>query len=291
MKKCIKCENIFEINTFKCAKCGYTAKIFKKIPIYAPDFLTNSDYMPSSYYDKLKEWEDSGFWWFKSRRDLICFLFSKYFSNSNSFCEVGCGGGYVLSGIQKNNPNLKCFGTEVHIKGLQIAKDRLPDASFFQADILNFPYIEEFDGIGAFDVLEHIEDDFTALKNIYLALKPGGRFILSVPQHQWLWTEKDSYSGHKQRYNKNALVGELNKVGFEVVRVTSFTSLLLPLLCLSRLKDKKSIIIEENIKREFNISSMANKILTFISSIENILIKLGLNFYSGGSLFIVCKKK
>ena len=45
---------------------------------------------------------------------------------------------------------------------------------------------EEFDVIGAFDVIEHIDDDVAALKGIHKALKPDGDILMMVPRHMFL---------------------------------------------------------------------------------------------------------
>jgi SAM-dependent methyltransferase len=260
------------------------------ISIYAPDLINNSSYMSSDNYQILEDKENSGFWWFKCRAKLICFLFNKYFRRSKTFCEIGCGGAYILSEVQKANPQLNCYGSEVHIKGLTIARKRQPLGQFFQADLLKFPYVEKFDTIGAFDVLEHIKNDILALNNIYSALKPGGGVIISVPQHKWLWSEKDTYSGHKRRYTRNELKEKLVAAGFSVVRMTSYTTLMLPLFYISRLFDKNNKNIEETIKREFEISPLTNRILSSISELELIITKMGINFPVGGSLFAICRK-
>lgn len=274
-----------------CNNCSNNPMIKDDIPIFSPDLLNKSEFMPSNNYKKLQEWEEKGFWWFFVRRKIIKHLFKKYISNAKNCCEVGCGGGYILQGIKNENPILKCYGTEVHLQGLKIAQKRLPGSTFFQSDLLNFPYVNKFDAIGAFDVLEHIEDDDLALKNIFNALKDKGGLILTVPQHNWLWTEKDKYSGHKRRYNKKKLVAKLEKNGFKIIRTTSYTSLLLPIMLFSRLKDKNNKNIENEIIREFEISNFTNRILSTISNIEYLLIKVGINFPVGGSLFIICQKK
>ncbi|NCU31788.1 MAG: methyltransferase domain-containing protein [Candidatus Moranbacteria bacterium] len=163
---------------------------------------------------------------------------------------------------------------------------------FFQSDLLNFPYKNEFDLIGAFDVIEHIENDQLALENIYEGLKPGGGVIISVPQHKFLWSFKDAYSGHKRRYGRAELKGKVEEAGFKGLKIFSFTSFLLPLMYIASLKYKKcsDTQIEETIYNEFNISSYLNKIFKLTASMELFFIKCGINFPFGGSLFIVAHK-
>ena len=67
-----------------------------------------------------------------------------------------------------------------------------------------------------------------------------GGIILTVPQHPWLWSQADTYAHHVRRYIKQDLITKLQQTGFKVVKVTSFVSLLLPLMLLSRLNQRSS---------------------------------------------------
>ena len=62
-----------------------------------------------------------------------------------------------------------------------------------------------YDLVGAFDVIEHIDDDRAALASIATKLKPGGKFVMTVPAHPWMWTAHDVVNHHKRRYSKRAL--------------------------------------------------------------------------------------
>ena len=93
-----------------------------------------------------------------------------------------------------------------------------------------------FDAIGAFDVLEHIDDDEAVIAEVGRALRPGGGFLLSVPQHPSLWSPQDEHAHHVRRYTAAGLRRKLEAAGFEVIRMTSFVSLLLPMMFASRMR-------------------------------------------------------
>src|SRR5690606_28048554 len=112
-------------------------------------------------------------------------------------------------------------------------------ANFMQMDARRIPFIEEFDVVGAFDVLEHVEEDEVVLAEIHQALKPDGHIVLTVPQHTWLWSPSDDYAHHERRYGLNELGKKVQAAGFKIQRSTSFVALLLPLMLLSRLRTKK----------------------------------------------------
>ena len=104
----------------------------------------------------------------------------------------------------------------------------MPDAELLEVDARRLPFEAEFDVVGAFDVLEHIEEDERALIEMHAALRPGGGLVVTVPQHPALWSAVDEYSRHVRRYRRSELLTKLRDSGFEVIHWTSFVSLLLP---------------------------------------------------------------
>ncbi|HEX8839496.1 MAG TPA: methyltransferase domain-containing protein, partial [Sphingomicrobium sp.] len=93
---------------------------------------------------------------------------------------------------------------------------------------------KHYDLIGAFDVIEHIDDDAAAIASIATKLKPGGRFIMTVPAHQWMWTAHDVANHHKRRYSKRGLRKLIEGSTLKLERVGYFNSLLFPLAVAER---------------------------------------------------------
>ena len=117
----------------------------------------------------------------------------------------------------------------------------------------------------------------------------NGVFILTVPQHQWLWSEVDVNACHVRRYNAKQLHQKLSKAGFEIERSTSFVSLLLPLMLLSRLIHRKSTN-RSKVSSELNLPRWLNVLFSGVMKLERGLIKLGINFPLGGSRLVVARK-
>lgn len=262
---------------------GYRPDISNRFPVFAPELAIENTGFDKSLFETLFQIEPSHFW-FRSRNNLLIQSLKKYFPAAQNFCEIGCGTGYVLQAISAENPRMAVTGSEIYLSALDYAIKRIPHANLIQADICRFPYESEFDVIGSFDVLEHIDNDTLALQNINKALKNNGGLILTVPQHKWLWSNYDEMACHKRRYSRNELRVKLENAGFQILRMTSFLTFLLPFMMVSRFKkttDPSSLL---NIKRTIN------SIFYKISLAEQALINRNVNFPIGGSLLCIARK-
>lgn len=241
----------------------------------------------SQYFEKLYNLE-SLHWWFRARNHLIISVIKKFHPNLESYMEIGCGTGFVLSAVAKNFPMAKIHGSELFDEGLHFASQRVKKASFIQLDATNMEFDEEFDIVGAFDVIEHINQDELVLAGIFDALKPGGYMILTVPQHPFLWSNADKFWCHVRRYTSLEIHTKVSRAGFNIIKSTSFVSLLLPFMLIQRLKDRN--------RQDFNgfdelvIHSFLNKFMEYIMGFEQMLIRFGLTLPFGGSRLIVAKK-
>ncbi len=144
----------------------------------------------AEYFSSLAQLEARNFW-FRGRNALIVWALGKYFPSTRSFLEVGCGTGFVLSGLASAFPQVKLSASELFSDGLRFAAERAPRASFMQMDARRMSFEEELGAVGAFDVLEHIEEDEEVLSAMARALRPGGGMLLTVPQHRWLWSASE----------------------------------------------------------------------------------------------------
>ena len=64
---------------------------------------------------------------------------------------------------------------------------------------------QSIDAMGMFDVVEHIDDDRAFLEKMTELLKPGGQLYLTVPCHNWLWSQADVDAGHFRRHTEKSL--------------------------------------------------------------------------------------
>ncbi len=248
---------------------------------------THADYH-SQGLDKLYKAEEKHFW-FIARKEFILKQMKHIIDMSAKIIEIGAGTGNVSRHLIQNGYKNLCVG-EMHLNGLKYAQEYGINKCY-QFNLLQTPFKNEFDAVCLFDVLEHIKDDSLALQNIHKTLRNDGYLVLTVPSHMWLWSRADSIAGHKTRYSKQILIKKLQDNGFEILVARYFFISIIPLLYLRTLlnMDNKSNIKHEELTKTISINPLLNKILLFISRIENKITNFLPNLF-GGSLFIIVRK-
>ncbi len=287
MKCCVACGYTFVSESWECPECHERPAISDGIVRFADDPPGREGGFKPEFFAKLAGFEANHFW-FGARNRLLQWGLRHYFPDAKNFFEIGCGTGFVLKGFYETMPLLQMAGSEIFAGGLAFARERLPEVDLFQMDARQIPFVSEFDVIGAFDVLEHIVEDEVVLGQIFGATRPGGGILVTVPQHPFLWSANDEHSMHQRRYRRAELRRKVERAGFRVERITSFVSLLLPFMIFARLTKKRGRAID--LWEEFEISRPLNASFEIILAVERALIKAGVSFPAGGSLFLIAKK-
>ena len=288
MRLCLRCGAGFSGDKWRCPECGFEPQVLRGIPAFAPELAHAQEGYDPAHFSELAELESHNFW-FRTRNRLIVWALGRYFPGAARLLEVGCGTGFVLSGIAAAFPALEIAGSEVAAEGLEFAARRVPAARLIQMDARRIPFRGEFDVAGAFDVIEHIEDDRAVLRALRDALTSGGGLLLTVPQHPFLWSEYDVHARHVRRYREDDLRAKLVEGGFEIVRMTSFVTLLLPLMIVSRLTQRSSRADYDPLA-ELRLAPWLNWALEKTLDFERALIRAGIPFPAGGSLLVVARK-
>lgn len=239
-------------------------------------------------FEQLAALEQKNFW-FRARNRLIIWAIRSQIPSCTSFLEIGCGTGFVLEAIKKSFPKAAITGTELFPHALTFAQARVPEASLVAADAKALSLKMKYEAAGAFDVLEHIDDDLLVLRQLHKVLAPSGYLFLTVPQHRFLWSPSDELACHQRRYQPGELEDKLLQTGFRVLRSSSFMFFLLPLMFLSRFFQRKLKIKKFNVMSELQIPAIASGIFEAVLSLEIWLIKLGVDLPAGGSRLVIAQ--
>ncbi|MFN4285605.1 MAG: methyltransferase domain-containing protein [Lacibacter sp.] len=230
--------------------------------------------------------EDRHFW-FQSRNYCIKCLMRRFEQPgvSKTFLEIGCDTGVMPKHLSSSSA-IKLSGAEIHLAGLQHARKRLPDVEFLQLDALKMPFHAAYDAVGMFDVLEHIDENVTAIRNVHKILVPRGLFFISVPQYAWMWSSTDDEAFHKRRYSRKESKEKLYQSGFRVLYYGSFMFTLFPFMYVSRILTKR----REGNGTELEMNPFINYVFRFLSRLDILLINAGFQLPFGGSIMCVAQK-
>ena len=190
--------------------------------------------MDRRVYDRMAE-HDSTHWWYRARREVLADYITRYagLPKDARILEIGCGTGHNL-------PMLARFGEvdaiEIDPAARAVAAGRL-GKPVGDAPLPALPGVERaaYDMIAVLDVVEHIADDVAALKAMADCLKPGGRILIAVPAHPWLWSAHDVVNHHHRRYTKHALAKAIEDAGLATRKMRWMNALLFPLAAAARI--------------------------------------------------------
>jgi len=143
-------------------------------------------------------------------------------------CDFGCSTGFMLQALKNRIAGKAVFiGVDAVGSGLRKLHVKEPEMLLFKFDIAKIPFPENvLDVVICLNVLEHIEDDITVLREFERVLKPGGVACIVVPYGDKLYDYYDESCMHVRRYGRNELLDKLRNAGFSIIR-HSFLSCLL----------------------------------------------------------------
>ena len=253
--------------------------------------------MEKCQYDELRS-QQKVHWWFVGKKEIVMdFAETHAGLHENAMkrlkiLDVGCGMGLMIDELVKCG---EVYGLDMEEEAVQycnenlisqgyppnVFKGLLPDEVPFDRDF--------FDYIFALDVIEHVEDDATALKTLLSLLKPGGSLILTVPALMKLWSYNDELNHHFRRYEKDELVTKVTQAGFKITKCSFYDSYLYVPAYITRSVKNRLNIRKSDVKETTN-DSILNKILKRIFVSEKKRLRAG-EFKKGVSLIMACKKE
>ena len=187
-------------------------------------------------------------------------------ANSRTLLNVGCGAG--LFNVLAEARGYRLTAIEPDSQAFEIANRRASrQARIVNTDLFAFEPDQVFDVVVLHDVLEHIEDEVTAVRHLSGLLKPNGILIGSVPALMSLFGRHDEELGHFRRYRRRSLRISLTRE-FQIDRIRYFGLSGIPFVWyFSRLRRKPYPL-----KNESNNQNMSSRLLKTICKFEERIV-------------------
>jgi SAM-dependent methyltransferase len=175
-------------------------------------------------------------WWYRGRRTVIERVVEALGLPARArILDAGCGSGRNMVELARHGT---VTGVELSETSVALARER-GSGEVVAGSVLEMPFADgSFDLAVSLDVVEHLDDDLAALRELRRVVRPGGALLVTVPAYQWLWSGHDVINHHCRRYTRRSLQRAAEQAGWQQVRTTYFNSLLLPVAILLRILDR-----------------------------------------------------
>jgi SAM-dependent methyltransferase len=204
---------------------------------------------------QLDDLESSHFWYKARKLQLSRWFYGKHVGLQVLDLGSATGGNTLHVSLMGHNVT----SLEYSEIGVQIQRGK--GIPVIQADARELPFSESsFDIVICLDVLEHITEDYLVASEIRRVLKPGGRFLISVPEDPKLWSEHDVAVNHVRRYSKAMLLDLVSNSGLKSQHIWSTLVFLRPAVMMYRRRSKGSSLEKVN--------SILNSLLFLICKAE-----------------------
>jgi SAM-dependent methyltransferase len=198
-------------------------------------------------------------WWYKERRAILRRELRRLPVPGRAL-DIGAAGGGNTRVLKAHG--WQALALEYSDSAAEVARSR--DIRVMRADARQLPVRSGSCGlVTAFDVLEHIDEDYLAAGEVARVLQPGGTALIAVPCDMALWSAHDDAVGHVRRYSRSELAGLIEKAGLTIEAMWSWNVLLRPAVALRRKSSTGSDLDE--------VSPLVNGALTAVVVAERYL--------------------
>lgn len=229
---CPRCQGTVSADVFTCASCDFDARGGAWLDFEPQESI-------EKYFDdtefRYRFGAEPKHYWHRARKDILMRLIGDLLPSGSRFLEVGAGCGFLSSALDKEGYEVWSGDLSSAALGY-CAQNGL--RRLCRLSLLDLPFIDEFDAVGAFDVVEHIEDHDRCVANLARAVKPNGLLFVTVPAHQHLWGSWDRRQLHVRRFNEGDFRSLLERQGLEVLRMRQLFAALYPLALLAAVWDR-----------------------------------------------------
>jgi SAM-dependent methyltransferase len=226
-------------------------------------------------------------WWYRGRRIVLERVIAQLRLPARTrILDAGCGSGRNMVDLARHGT---VTGIELSPPSVALARER-NSGEVIEGSVLEMPFAaDSFDLAASLDVIEHLEDDLAALRELRRVVAPGGALLVTVPAYQWLWSGHDEINHHHRRYTRSSLLQVAREAGWEPARTTYFNSLLLPAAIALRLLDRFSTKTTESSLDLWIPPPALNWLLERPLALEAALIGRGRRIPAGLSLLVVLR--
>ena len=236
-------------------------------------------------YYQIESFEKNN-WWYRARRDLLDKILKSLNTLFHNTLDAGCGVGSNFEVLTKYSKNV--YGIDISDDAIELCSCK-NYRKLTKMSLLDFKLDVEFDLVACMDVLEHVDDDMEAVKNLSSHIRTNGILIVSVPAHRFLWNDNDRFGGHLRRYALNDVRRIVNANNLTILKLSYWNQFMFvpsSIYCIVCLLRK-----ERRLKNNLTlIPNVFNEVLYKILKAENrLFIKFGL--LEGVSIFCICQKQ
>jgi ubiquinone/menaquinone biosynthesis C-methylase UbiE len=208
--------------------------------------------------------------------------------------EVGCSSGFLLRLVRERLPHAFVVGSDCVRGPLEQLAHNMPNVPLLEFDLVSCPLPENsVDAVVLLNVLEHIQDDAAAVRQVYRILKPGGVAVIEVPAGPQLYDLYDRLLLHHRRYSRHQLRSLVERAGFRVVRQSHLGCLVYPAFWCIKQRNKRFLYEAEAVQRQIvarNIRATKNsRLFDAIMRIERLLGRW-LSYPFGIRCLVTCRK-
>jgi 2-polyprenyl-3-methyl-5-hydroxy-6-metoxy-1,4-benzoquinol methylase len=213
-------------NIYQCITCGIYY-LYPKLPRHEM-----AKYYPSNYIGYIDAIEDDPNILGRINKRIAinkrCKQVTKRMITPGKILDIGCATGVFLNEMMKSGWD--CYGVEPNSDAASYAKTHF-NLNVHVGTLLESDFEENsFDTVTMWEVLEHIDDTDQYIEEIIRVLRPGGKFIISLPNadswekcifgQYWIGWEVPR---HYLTFTRKSLIKYIRKFNFSRVELFSFT--------------------------------------------------------------------
>jgi SAM-dependent methyltransferase len=243
--------------------------------------------MRSGTQEYIVELEEN-YWWYKARlfilEQVLLFLYPGI--SNLRILNAGAGTGIITRRFRRFG---RVISLDLFDEALKLCKQNGSKNNVL-ADAQVLPFKSDtFDLAIGFDVMEHLGDDLAGIEEIKRVLRPGGKYFLSVPAYNFMWSLSDDIAHHRRRYTYSSFLSLLVNAGLVPKKISYFNTIFFPLAVIQRFLNK---ILKVQLKEDDFIPilpPLMNKIFTWVFSFEAYPLRW-INFPYGLSILAIGEK-